>query len=78
MEAINMNDLLCSGFALMIILAALVIYRRSFSRGYWDHENDPLFFDRSDPGDVWEFRAIEEQRRCGRERGGDLVWKDDN
>ena len=69
-----MDDLLCGGFALVIILAALVIYRRSFSRGYWDHEHDPIFFDaRNDQEDqIIECASIANQRRFGKERGGDI------
>lgn len=70
-----MSDLICGGFALIVVLAALVIYRRSFRRGYWDQEKAPLVFDLDDPADEYEYRCTIEQRRWGRERGPRIITK---
>ncbi len=63
------DNLLCGGFSLVVALALLTLYRRSYRQGYWDAENDPLFL-----SDDLEYRCVIEQRKSGRERGGPVYF----
>ena len=68
----------CVGIWAVIALVVIAVYYLRFANGYEYQEHDTLFFDPGDPGEVWEYKATQHQRTTGRERGSDLVWKDDD
>lgn len=71
------DDLLAGAVWLVLAVAAVFVYRRTFS-GYWTKEHDPLIFDLDDPEDEYEYRCTIEQRRWGRERGGPVIFRRDS
>ena len=72
-------DYTCIGIWAVIALAVIGLYYLRFVRcGYEYQEHDPIYFDQDDPADVWEHAAITEQRRSARERGPELIWRDND
>ena len=72
-----MDDTICRGiFVLVLCLIIWLAYRWRTKDIALTQDFDPEYFDSRHPGDTYEYRCIKEQRRYGRERGGELILKD--